>query len=66
MALHPFCEGNGRAIRIFIRQLANNAGFDLAFHEAETGELMKADIAAHNGILELLVLVYSRILSPVS
>ncbi|MDR1849838.1 MAG: Fic family protein [Zoogloeaceae bacterium] len=28
-ALHPFREGNGRAIRIFIRQLAKQAGYDL-------------------------------------
>jgi cell filamentation protein len=29
--LHPFREGNGRATKAFLRQLAHNAGYDLDF-----------------------------------
>ncbi|MEA4884410.1 MAG: Fic family protein [Clostridia bacterium] len=61
-ALHPFREGNGRAIRLFIQQLAANAGYELAYHEANEKELMEADIAAFNGNLEPLTLIFMSIL----
>lgn len=34
-ALHPFREGNGRTVREFARQLANNAGYRLDWEKIE-------------------------------
>lgn len=42
-AVHPFRDGNGRAIRIFLQQLAANAGHDLAYREADEESLMRTD-----------------------
>lgn len=50
-ALHPFREGNGRCIRVFLKLLANNAGFELNYEDADIQELLKADIAAFYGDL---------------
>ena len=43
-ALHPFREGNGRAIRIFMKQLAENAGWYIAYEDMDAKELLDADI----------------------
>lgn len=45
-ALHPFREGNGRTAREFFRQLAKSASYDIDFGEADTKQLLQADIAA--------------------
>ncbi len=62
--LHPFREGNGRAIRIFLMQLANNAGYELALHEADSEALLLADVAAFNGCLKPLVEILCCIVRP--
>lgn len=43
-ALHPFREGNGRAQRKFIRQLAYNAGYVLHFDVINEQEMVAASI----------------------
>ncbi len=57
-ALHPFREGNGRAIRIFLKQLAENAGWYVAYEDMNAEELLNADITSFNGdstpLMELL------------
>jgi len=63
-AIHPFRDG--RAIRIFLQQLAANAGYDLAYREADEESLMKADIAAFAGNYEQLESIYASILHPLS
>ncbi|MGE7828520.1 Fic/DOC family protein [Paenibacillus sp. NPDC093718] len=40
--LHPFREGNGRTIREFFRQLANEAGYDLRWSHVPKQEYMAA------------------------
>lgn len=54
-ALHPFREGNGRAIRIFLKQLAEHAGWYIAYEDMEPEELLDADIKAFNGELGPLI-----------
>ncbi|MGM9552202.1 MAG: Fic/DOC family protein [Clostridia bacterium] len=49
-ALHPFREGNGRTQRVFLSQLALNAGYELDFSNADTDFLMIATIQAAHGI----------------
>ncbi|NLW10250.1 MAG: hypothetical protein GX036_10425 [Firmicutes bacterium] len=48
--LHPFREGNGRAQREFIRQLALNAGYILDFSEVTAREMLEASIKSHYGL----------------
>ncbi len=48
-ALHPFREGNGRAIRLFLKQLAENAGWYVAYEDMAAEELMAADIKSFEG-----------------
>lgn len=48
--LHPFREGNGRTQRVFLEQLALNAGYDVQFHKANVDDLMIATIQAANGV----------------
>ena len=47
-AMHPFCEGNGRTQRIFINQLARNAGYNLDLNLTPKEVIVKASIEAMN------------------
>lgn len=48
--LHPFREGNGRTQRVFLAQLAQDAGHPLDFSCVEPDELMIATIYAAQGV----------------
>lgn len=48
-ALHPFREGNGRAQRAFVGQLARDAGYDLHWERADPAENTQASIASMRG-----------------
>ena len=63
-AIHTFQDG--RAIRIFLQQLTANAGYDLAYRDADEESLMMADIAASDGNCEQLESLYASILHPLS
>lgn len=52
--LHPFREGNGRTQKVFLAQLAQNAGYRMDFSCADPDELMIATIYAAQGIEEPL------------
>lgn len=65
IALHPFREGNGRTIRVFLKKLASNAGYDLKYEDVDANRLLEADIAAFNGELNPLRDVLSAIISPI-
>jgi cell filamentation protein len=45
--VHPFREGNGRAQRVFLEQLARAAGHDLDFTVISRERMIQASIAAH-------------------
>lgn len=64
-ALHPFREGNGRAIRTFLSQLAAHAGYTLSFDKVQSTELLQADIAAFSGNTAPLTALYERIVEPI-
>ncbi|WP_331717343.1 Fic family protein [Yinghuangia sp. ASG 101] len=64
-ALHPFREGNGRALGAFLGQLAGNAGYLLDWSELNGPANVAASIAGYRGdngpLRELLApLVYPR------
>lgn len=48
-ALHPFREGNGRAQRAFVGQLARDAGYDLHWERADPARNVEASIASMRG-----------------
>ena len=59
-ALHPFREGNGRAIRLFLIMLADYAGYLLDYSQVSADELILADKLAFEGDIKLLLEVYSK------
>lgn len=66
LAYHPFRDGNGRAIRVFLQQLAANAGYDLAYREADKDSLLSADTEAFGGNCGPLEEIYASILHLLS
>jgi cell filamentation protein len=46
--LHPFREGNGRAVREFIRELCLVAGYEIDYSKSITFERLEAEILAYN------------------
>ena len=60
-ALHPFREGNGRVIRLFLIMLADNAGYLLDYSQVSADELISADKLAFEGEIKSLHSVYIRV-----
>ena len=58
---HPFREGNGRTIRLFLTLLARRCGFDLSYDAVHSEEMMTADILAFQGDFSLLTEMYEQI-----
>lgn len=55
--LHPFREGNGRALREFIRELAVNQGYSLDWNKADKDAILLASIRStvnHSPLAKLL------------
>ena len=44
--LHPFREGNGRAQRLFIEYLAENAGYNVGFSQVTDRQMIEASAAS--------------------
>ena len=63
--LHPFREGNGRTQRVFLSQLALNAGYEMDFSKIDTDELMVATIQAANGVDSYLKEALREIITPI-
>lgn len=59
--LHPFREGNGRTLRLFITLLVRNAGYTLNFSDCDSDLLMIATIKAAQGDISLLKEVFSEL-----
>lgn len=53
-AAHPFLEGNGRTNRVFISQLANEAGYEIDWRSMSKEKYIEASINSFNGDNELL------------
>ena len=58
--LHPFREGNGRTQRIFLQQLAQEAGYKISFLEMDSDDLMIATIYAAQGIPDQLIRLFKQ------
>lgn len=61
-ALHPFRDGNGRAIRVFLVLLAANAGYELDYSRVDKDELVDADVKAFSGNTDALRRVFNTVL----
>ena len=62
-ALHPFREGNGRALRTYLILFASRYGYYLDFSAIENEILMEADIRAFYGDLDMLKEIYKDIIT---
>ena|SRR5438309_1100371 len=64
--LHPFREGNGRAQREFIRELAMEAGYEIAWDLVTQDEMFAASVASfHGGSSEAFATILNKIIRPV-
>ena len=65
-ALHPFREGKGRAQREFIRELAVEAGYDIAWDLVTQDEMLTASVASfHEGSSDAFATILNKIIHPV-
>ena len=62
--LHPFREGNGRTLRLFITLLVRNTGRDIDFAKCGTDMLIIATIKAAQGDLSMLRDIFGEMISP--
>lgn len=62
-ALHPFREGNGRTQRIFINQLARQAGWELNLKNTDPEKLCDAYISSMTDTSDLIVLLDKTVTS---
>lgn len=60
--LHPFREGNGRTLRLFITLLVRNAGYDIDFYKCDNDLLMIATIKAVQGDIFMLNDIFRSII----
>ena len=63
-ALHPFREGNGRAQRAFVAQLARTAGHPLRWAGMDAAENVAASRAAHDGDIGPLRALLDKLIAP--
>lgn len=64
--LHPFREGNGRVQRLYFRQLARQAGYNLDFAKVDSDTMMLATIHAASGIQDTLLQVFDEMISLIT
>ena len=62
-ALHPFREGNGRTIRLYLILLAYHAGYLLDYSKASSEEIIHADKRAFEGDEKEILTLYKKIVS---
>lgn len=61
--LHPFREGNGRAQREFMRELALSAGYELDLNKVPNRRMLDASLQGHYGLFggfENIIKAYSK------
>jgi cell filamentation protein len=64
--IHPFREGNGRTLRIFFSQLAENAGYSLDWRAVNKEKHIEAARASFIGELKPLEAIFQSITSEES
>lgn len=62
--IHPFREGNGRTQRIFMEQLAMNAGYELDLSKVSENDMRNASIAANIGRGQLMTYLFESNMEP--
>jgi len=60
-ALHPFRDGNGRTIRLFLILLADSAGYLIDYSRTSSKEIINADKLAFEGNPRPLLALYKKI-----
>lgn len=63
-AIHSFREGNGRAQRIFMEQLARQAGRDLDFRGISRERMIQASVESQAGPSEMFRRMFEEITDP--
>jgi cell filamentation protein len=63
--LHPFREGNGRAQRLFIEYLAENAGYSVDFSQVSAQEMIEASAESFACDYTKMDKIFLRITEPV-
>ena len=63
-ALHPFLDGNTRAMRLFFKQLSNNAKWDMDFSDSDSSRFLEADIASLEGDYQSLISFLLDVVQP--
>jgi cell filamentation protein, protein adenylyltransferase len=65
-AWHPFREGNGRAQREFVRELAVESSYEIAWDLVTQDEMFAASVASfHGGSNEAFATILNNIIRPV-
>ena len=65
-ALHPFREGNGRAQRLFIEYLAENAGYRVDFSQVTDKQMIEASAASFLCDYTKMDEIFTAITQPLS
>lgn len=63
--VHPFREGNGRALRLFCEVLAMQAGYELSWQGVSKEAWLDANIYGFNVSTELLIVIFDRCSMPI-
>ncbi|QOL26175.1 putative adenosine monophosphate-protein transferase Fic [Thalassotalea sp. LPB0316] len=58
--VHPFREGNGRALRLLCEVIAKRSGFILSWNNISPKQWMEANIAGYHGDLTPLIKIFSN------
>ena len=64
-ALHPFREGNGRTIRLYLQLLSRNAGYSLDYAKASREQIIEGDKQAFLGNDATIKEMYREIVKPI-
>lgn len=64
--LHPFREGNGRALRIFTEQLVIHAGYDIQWANVDRERWLDANKTAVFGDESALVAIFKDVISEIA
>lgn len=61
-AIHPFRDGNGRVVRVFILLLAEKNNYGIQWHKIDADRYLEADICAIDGDYQPLISVFDEVL----
>ena len=63
--VHPFRDGNGRALRLFCEVLAVQAGFEISWKGVSKDAWMEANIKGYLGNLQPLTVIFNNASTPI-